>query len=129
MCTERAAIAENLLSLFGIESYYCMGCIDNNGKIEPHCFIIAKAKEDYRLLDYSIPIPVYRNGKLIDYAPFMAKISFEEFEQIIQDGVLKKFDNYYYIYTQNGPKKVPDNKYRTYVVGTFELDKNKSHNK
>ena len=129
MCTERAAVAENLLSLFGIETYYCMGCVDNGGKTEPHCFIIAKAQNEYRLLDYSIPSPVYKNGKLIDYAPFSANIPLEEFEEVTKNGVLKTFDNYYYMYTSDGIKKVTDNTYRTYAVGVFELEKNNQHNK
>jgi len=32
MCTERAALAQNLLSLFGFDIYYCMGCVNNNAR-------------------------------------------------------------------------------------------------
>ena len=68
MCTEKAAMAQNLLSLFGFEVYYCMGCVNNNGKEESHCFNIARAKDTYRLLDYSIPVTVFLNGNAVDYA-------------------------------------------------------------
>lgn len=37
-CTERDAIAQQILSLFGTESYYCMVCVDLGSKQEGHCF-------------------------------------------------------------------------------------------
>lgn len=37
-CTERGAIAQQILSLFGTESYYCMVCVDLGSKQEGHCF-------------------------------------------------------------------------------------------
>ena len=45
LCTERSAMAQQLLSLFGMESYYCMGSINKNDKIEAHCFNIVKRKK------------------------------------------------------------------------------------
>ena len=39
-CTERSALAQQILSLFGTESYYCMGCVDLGDRQEGHCFLM-----------------------------------------------------------------------------------------
>lgn len=124
MCTERAALAQNLLSLFGFEVYYCMGCVNNNCKEEPHCFNIARAKDSFMLLDYSLPVPIFENGIVVDYAPFQGSIDINELEDILLNGVNKEFPSYEYIKTLQGIKKVPNNELRTYIVGnmTFEKD-------
>ena len=127
MCTERAAVAQNILSLFGFESYYCMGCVNNDNKEEPHCFNIVKSKETYRLLDYSIPVPVFKNGKLVDYAPFQGNIPNEKLEDVLINNEDMVFDGYEYHITNDGLKKVAINNFRTYVVGDFNLSKNNLH--
>lgn len=121
MCTERSAIAQNLLSLFGFESYYVMGCISNNGKEEAHCFNIAKAKDSYVLLDYSVPVPLISDNKVIGYVPFQGKIDNNELEQVIRNGQIKEFQNYQYIKEQDKYKKVSTDTIRSYAVGSFEL--------
>ena len=62
-CTERGALAQQIISIFGTEVYYCMGCVDLDGRQEAHCFNIVKRKNDYALLDYSIPITSYDEEK------------------------------------------------------------------
>ena len=121
MCTERAAMAQNLLSLFGIDSYYCMGCVNNAGHEEPHCFNIAKAKDCYRLLDYSIPCPIIKNNVVIDYAPFQGNIEFDNLEDVMQNNLVNSFDNYEYVILPEGIKKIPTGDKRAYVVGEFAL--------
>lgn len=127
MCTERAALAQNLLSLFGFDIYYCMGCIDNNGKQESHCFNIARAKDTFMLLDYSVPVPVFKDEKVVDYAPFQGSIEVSELEEVLVNGINKEFDSYAYVLTPNGIKKVTTGETRTYNVGnmTFEQAKNR----
>lgn len=122
MCTERAALAQNLLSLFGFDVYYCMGCVSNNGKEESHCFNIARAKDTFMLLDYSIPVPVFENGRAIDYAPFQGSIGLDELEDVLVNGFNKDFPSYEFIKTPQGIKKVATGESRTYNVGnmTFE---------
>ena len=129
MCTERAAIAQNLLSLFGFEIYYCMGCINNNGKEEAHCFNIGRAKNNFVLLDYSLPVSVYENGKLVDYAPFQGIIELDELEDILINGINKNFTDYIYIITEEGIKKTYKNELRIYKVGNTTFEQNQSKNK
>ena len=118
-CTERSALAQQLLSLFGFETYYCVGCVDNNGKQEPHCFNILKRKNDYVLMDYSLPITSYNiDGSVKFYYPFMGKLNPEEFTEFINSGVVKTFDDYYY---ENG-KKITTGTQRRYVEGEYEIE-------
>ncbi|MBE6138699.1 MAG: hypothetical protein E7173_03020 [Firmicutes bacterium] len=121
MCTERAALAQNLLSLFGIDVYYCMGCIENNGKVEPHCFNIARAKDKFLLLDYSLPVSVFSNGIAVDFAPFQGGIRLDEIEGVLLNGVNKSFDDYEYVKNSQGIKKVSTGQVRLYKVGSMTL--------
>lgn len=127
MCTERAALAQNLLSLFGFEIYYCMGCVNNNGNEESHCFNIARAKDSFILLDYSLPVSVFENGRAIDYAPFQGSISIDELEDVLLNGINKDFPSYEYIKTPQGIKKVAINELRTYNVGNMTFEKSNSN--
>ena len=119
MCTERAAIAQNLLSLFGIESYYCCGSISYNGKQENHCFNIAAAKNGYILLDYSIPC--YINAQTLEYAPFQGKIK-DDIEDILAGKIDMTFSDYEYIIRDGKVSRVEVDKDRTYAVGKYTLE-------
>lgn len=127
MCTERSAIAQNLLSLFGFESYYCIGCINNNGKEEPHCFNIARAQNCFVLLDYSVPITIFEEGKENKYVPFQAVIPFDEIENVLLESTNKTFQSYQYLKTSNEVKRKLTGQFRTYNVGntTFKQIKSK----
>lgn len=117
-CTERSAVAQQILSLFGIESYYCVGCVELGDRQEAHCFNIAKRKNDYVLLDYSIPVASYnQDGSVRAYYPFVGKMTDDEFESFIANGDFKIFENYEY----NGTQKSALNSQRVYVVGSFEI--------
>lgn len=119
-CTERSALAEQILSAFGIETYYCMGCVDLDDRQEGHCFNIVKRKNDYALLDYSIPVTSYNSeGKIIAYYPFIGILSNEEFLDFINNGTIKSFDDYY----MNGREKQKKDSQRLYVVGKYEINK------
>lgn len=124
MCTEKASLAQNVLSLFGIESYWCMGYVNNNGKIEPHCFNIARAKDNYILLDYSIPCAVIHSNRVADWAPFQGKIEILELEQILE-GKNQEFTNYEYIISNNNLQITSDNTKRIYTVDNYTLNRNK----
>lgn len=121
-CTERGALAQQLLSLFKTESYYCIGHIEVDNIQEGHCFNIVKRKNDYALLDYSVPVEVYdSNGKLRAYYPFVGELSEEEFLEFTSNGVLKIFDNYQYV----GSTKKRTGSSRKYVVGSYTIEKAK----
>lgn len=122
-CTERGALAQQLLSLFGTEVYYCMGCADFGNKQEGHCFNIVKRKKDYALLDYSVPVTSYNEeGTINAYYPFIGSLSEEEFLDFVSNGVSKEFENYQYI---NKQKKTL-NSTRKYIVGSYTIDKGKT---
>jgi len=119
-CTERSALAQQVLSLFGVESYYCMGCVDLGDRQMPHCFNIVKRKNDYALLDYSVPVASYNNdGSLIHYYPFVGILSNEEFLDFINNSTIKSFDDYY----MNFKNQVKTDNQRMYVVSKYEIDK------
>lgn len=123
-CTERGALVQQVLSILGTESYYCMGCVDLNDKQEGHCFNIVKRKNDYALLDYSIPIASYKeDGSVQAYYPFVGALTNEEFLVFVNNGVIKSFDDYYI----NGRQYEKTGTQRMYVVGEYEIKKdNKS---
>ena len=119
-CTERGALVQQVLSIFGIESYYCMGCVDLGDRQEGHCFNIVKRKNDYALLDYSIPITsYYQDGRVKAYYPFVGILTNEEFLDFVNNGVIKSFDDYY----MNGNKKEKTGTQRMYIVGNYEIKK------
>lgn len=121
-CTERSAMAQQLLSLFGTESYYCMGCVDLGKHQEPHCFNIVKRKNDYAVLDYSCPVTSYnKEGAVKAYYPFVGTLSNEEFQAFTNNKTIKNFENYEFV----EGKRIPTNDERLYVVGAFEIDKKK----
>ena len=122
-CTERGALAQQLLSLFDLETYYCVGYFKNDYKEEPHCFNIVKSKSAYALIDYSAVVTIYdKNKNIKTFFPFMGAISNEEFEKFISNEVVKEFPEYIYINTN---EKVNLKTSRKYVIGAFEIEKTK----
>ena len=122
-CTERSALAQQILSLFGTESYYCMGCVDFENHQEGHCFNIVKRKADYAVLDYSCPVTAYtKEGKVNAYLPFVGALTNEEFIEFAHNGIVKNFENYEYI--EGKKTNIPGE--RLYVVGSFEIKKEKN---
>lgn len=119
-CTERSALVQQILSIFGTETYYCMGCVDLEDKQEAHCFNIVKRKNDYALLDYSIPVASFnKDGNVVAYYPFVGSLTNEEFQDFISNGTIESFDNYY----MNGKEKIETGSKRMYVVGKYEIEK------
>ncbi|MBR2833985.1 MAG: hypothetical protein IKE75_06175 [Bacilli bacterium] len=125
-CTERGALVQQVLSIFGTESYYCMGCVELNDKQEGHCFNIVKRKNDYALLDYSIPIASYKeDGSVQAYYPFVGTLTNEEFLEFVNNGMIKSFDDYY----MNGRQYVKTGTHRMYIVGEYEIKKDNKNGK
>lgn len=119
-CTERGALVQQVLSIFGTESYYCMGCVDLGDRQGGHCFNIVKRKNDYALLDYSVPIVSYKeDGSVRAYYPFVGTLTNEEFLDFVNNGVIKSFDDYY----MNGRQYEKAGTKRMYVVGKYEIEK------
>lgn len=119
-CTERAALAQQVLSLFGSEVYYCIGCVDLGTRQEPHAFNIIKRQQDYALLDYSCPISSFNQDKKLQALyPFIGTMSKEEFAEFSRTGKIKDFENYEMI----NRKKVSTPGKRLYVVGALSINK------
>ena len=120
-CTERSALVQQILSIFGTESYYCMGCVDLEKMQEAHCFNIVKRKNDYAVLDYSIPVAAYNpDGSFKAYCPFVGVLTNEEFLDFVNNGTIKSFDDY----CIKGKEHENINRQRMYVVGKYEIEKN-----
>jgi len=109
MCTERAALAQNLLTLFDFNSYYCMGVVKSGDRLEDHCFNIVEAKDEYRIVDTSMPIKKKTDqGKLI-YKPFIGAIDKKNIDMVLAE-------NKPLLYNQSTDN---DNLNREYIVDIF----------
>lgn len=118
-CTERSALANQLLSFFGTEVYFCMGCLDNNGREEAHAFNVVKRKNDYALLDYSVPVTSFKSDNTLQcYYPFVGTISESEFVPFVNGDDIKTFNDHYYV----GKERKENSCVRSYVVGRYELN-------
>lgn len=120
-CTERGALASQILSLFGLEVYYCMGCIELDSRQEGHCFNIVRRKNDYALLDYSVPVAAFNSrNEVRAYYPFVGEMSNEEFNDFVNNGTIKTFTSYEY--SPDNKKEIYDPP-RRYIVGKYEFAK------
>ena len=93
MCTERSAMAQNVLSLFGFNSYYCLGYMQHNDQVEGHCYNIVQVTNGYRIVDFSVPVLQY-NQIHERVLPYFANMSNEDFEQFLTEDFCKKFADY-----------------------------------
>lgn len=125
-CTEIGALAQQVLSVFGYDIDYCIGCVEKDGKQEAHCFNIVKTKNGYALVDYSLPMKSYKSdGKLKGLYPFVGTLTNEEYEDFINNGYIKTFDEL----------RLVDGKYevleitRSYVNGVFKIEKDNDFTK
>lgn len=117
-CTERSALANQILSLFDIDVYYCFGCIAQGDKEESHAFNIVKRQNDYALVDYSMPVTAFTlDGKVKGFYPFVGALTNEEFLKFCNGGVIREMVNYEYV---DGKKQLLDST-RKYIVGSFSL--------
>lgn len=83
-CTEKAAATQNILSLFGFDSYYCSGEINTGEGIINHAFNIVKNGDGYVVLDTSMPVIKYENGKEILRIPYVSsRIPQQEINDIL----------------------------------------------
>lgn len=120
-CTERAAMAQQILSLFDIETYYCIGCVKKGELEEAHAFNIAKTQDGYALIDYSMPVSRFNDeGKTTMYFPFIGEITDLEFEEFIKGEKLIDFKDYEFV----NNKKTSNDKERFYVTNSYKITKN-----
>ena len=92
VCADRAALAQNLFSILGVESYYLVGQV--NG--EDHAYNVINYKGNYFLYDSSKDIPRYENGKLINWLAYVKPISIEQMEVLLNGGKISFEDGRIY---------------------------------
>lgn len=79
MCVERAMVAQNLLKLLGINSYYKCSGIIKNGKKEVHAYNVVEFQSKYYVFDATMP-----TVKDEEISPIVAEIPQEVFEELIK---------------------------------------------
>ncbi len=79
MCVERAMVAQNLLKLLGITSYYKCSGILKDGNKEVHAYNVVEHQGKYYVFDATIP-----TVKDEEISPLVAEISEEVFNELVQ---------------------------------------------
>lgn len=94
ICTERAAIVQNLVTLLGVESYFVVGNIYDKDEQVPHAYNILRVNEKFYLYDVSKDIQVEINGK-IKYQPYIKAINIEQVQTLFNAGQINTGDRIY----------------------------------
>lgn len=79
MCVERAMVAQNLLRLLGIRSFYKSSGVTKNGNKEVHSYNVVEFQGKYYVFDASMPTVKYE-----EINPLVAEISEEVFEELVK---------------------------------------------
>lgn len=117
-CTERGAVVNQLLSLFDFEVYLTIGCLNNAGREEAHCYNVVKRKNDYALLDYSVATTSYsQEGTVKGFYPFLGFVSNEDIQPFLNGDKVLSFEDYDFI----DKTKIPNGKIRSYAVNQYEI--------
>lgn len=123
MCSERAAIAQNLFSFLGIESYYISGKIDTRKEQGEHAFNIIKYNGKTVIYDATRDVPLYKGDKIVAYRYYLQEI---ESNQISDEGVSRdaqfQVDDYCYRMQENGKWSKDLTGKRIYASGMGEID-------
>ncbi len=77
LCVERAALAQNLLQLLGIKSYYKSSGIIKNGNLEAHSYNLIENEGKYYIFDTTMPNMINDKPN-----PLIAEIDKESFDLI-----------------------------------------------
>lgn len=123
-CTERAAVAQNLLSLFGFESYYCFGGVKFDGHSEGHSYNVVKGSKDYFLIDYSVPVKIFYDNGAQYNVPYQVMIPRDKVDGFLNNKETVELHDYDFVQSKNGFDRVEKNDSRYYVMGsdTIKLD-------
>lgn len=124
MCSERTALAQNLLSLLDIESYYCSGVIKNSLEADcgEHAFNVIKNDDKYYVIDFSVPVKVMKNGKIWGCAPYAAHIDNEKITDLMDNKYALEFFDYYYDISSGKLEKNFNDDVRLYGIGLLSYD-------
>ena len=126
MCTERAALANNILAFIGVQSWFCDGAVYNyKNMLGCHAFVIVKRTSG----KYVIFDPTYSIYYDKEYHPYLKEISEEDAIRLLnadplepsKDNCLKVQD--YCVKNVNGVKIIKNiNSYRMYGVGIEDYE-------
>jgi len=95
-CLEFSIIAQNLLALFGFETYICFGYLEHDTSVlpTPHAYNIIKIDNNYCLVDYMNPVLVYEGDKVVNYWLFEGNINENELNDFLNGNITKEFQEY-----------------------------------
>lgn len=110
VCAERAAIVQNLFSLLGIESYYCIGNISTKQGSEPHAFNVINYLDSYYVYDASSDVPIIKDGKTVSYGHYLCNIKEEEFDKLLRTNTPIAIADSYLVISENKMYRVENGK-------------------
>ena len=122
MCSERGAVAQNLLSMYGFDSYYCYGAFSCGEQNEGHAYNVVYENGSYILLDYSLTVTLRKANGKIKRVPYQEVIPSDKVEDFLNNKVPLSLPDYELIETKDGIKKVPLNTCRNYVIGCDKVE-------
>ncbi len=117
---KKTVLAEQILSLFDVDTYLCLGTMEKDNIPCLHGFNIIKRQIGYLIVDYDLPVHSYRYGDVLiaDY-PFVEPINNIEFDDFIHNGELKEFQDYNFV-NDNKRKLI---RKRGYIVKKYKAKK------
>ena len=127
MCSERAALAQNLLSLFGIESYFCGGMVTKNEleNCDGHAFNFIRFDGRNYILDFSLPVYLYEGNEKVTCLPFISEISDNSSNELLKNKSLIPINNYHFEKVDGEMVKQIEDDERIYGVGMLEMKEEK----
>lgn len=128
MCSERSALAQNLLSLFNIDSYYCSGVIKNSleSNCVGHAFNIIRNNEKSYVVDFSLPVKVMIYEEVCGYAPYVSYIDEEKITDLMENKYALEFFDYYYDISSGKFERKFNDDVRLYGIGLVPRDVNEN---
>ena len=122
MCSERAALAQNIFSFFGIESYYITGEVNTNRERENHAFNIIKYNNKMMIYDSSLDVPLFKGEKIVGYRHYLQEINQGQSIKEISYGNQFETSNYYFKMQNDGKWSKVESGKRYYSSGFLERE-------
>ncbi len=105
LCSERTAMAQNILSLFGYETYYVNGVVDIDGRKEGHAFNVVVSKSGGKnIVDFSVTSTMEYMG-MNWIMPTSGKI--KDFDDFKQGDIVKVYTYAGHIADDGSVKRTP----------------------
>ena len=104
---ERSIMANNLLSFYGFDTYFCMGLIKEKEDVNYHSFNIVKDSDKFLIVDFTNNVVDSKGNN----CPFIGEISNNEINGMLDTDLSKSF--------------IVNNKEVNYKVGDIKIKKRK----